>query len=157
VKKTLIALLGAVVLPAFAADVACPDLAAAVQVAPCPSEEELEFTYNGFCGDNARLYAKDVDTCTTFQHYKRVKNIALWEAANGEFQAYVSCDINPAKVKASKPQHISVGPAGKGSKVTRVACEYEIGVTFAHRTRAACKVVGDGNCGAGKDCKASCE
>lgn len=147
------------VTPAPAAEVACPDLAAAVQVAPCPSEEELQYTYNGYCGDDARMYAKgkDVDTCVSYENYRAMKNIALWEAAGGEFQAYVSCDVEPAAVKAAKPLKIVVGTA---NKLTRVACDYGDDIVFVHRSHAACKVGGKvrgpGEC-SGAACKADCE
>ena len=95
--------LGIVLHPlASAAEISCPDLGKAVQVAPCPSEEELRYTFNGFCSDNSRLYAKDMDTCVSYQNYRQVKNIALWEAAGGEFQAYLSCDLAPAAIQAAK-------------------------------------------------------
>ena len=145
--------------PAFAAEIACPDLSAAVQVAPCPSEEELRYIYNGYCGEDARMYAKgkDVDTCVRYENYRQLKNIALWEAGRGEFQAYVSCDLDPAAVKAAKPVKIVVGTA---NKLTRVACEYGDNITFVHRMRAACKVGGPahgmGEC-SGVACKAECE
>ena len=42
---------------AVAANFSCPDLAGAVQVNACPTEEELKFTYNGYCSDNAKAYA----------------------------------------------------------------------------------------------------
>lgn len=138
---------------AFAGEVACPTLSTAVQVEPCPSEEELRYTFNGFCGDNARLYAKDMDTCVSYENYREVKNIALWEAGGGEFQSYVSCGLDPVAVKAAKARRIVVGKAGK---LTRVACEYAQGIVFAHRTRSACKVVGDDICPDG-NCRASCD
>lgn len=142
-----------VLVPAFAGEIACPDLSAAVQVAPCPGEEELRYTFNGFCGENARMFAKDTDTCVSYENYRKVKNIALWEAGGGEFQSYVSCELAPAAVKAAKAQRIGVGKAGK---LTRIACEYGEGIVFAHRTRAACKVEGDGAC-QGANCKANCD
>lgn len=144
---------------AFAAEIACPDLSAAVQVAPCPSEEELQHTYNGYCSDDARMYAKgkDMDTCVSYENYRAMKNIALWEAAGGEFQAYVSCDLAPATVKAARATKIMVGTA---NKLTRIACEYGDNITFVHRTRAACKVGGPahgmGEC-SGAACKVECE
>lgn len=138
---------------AFAGAVSCPDLAQVVQVAPCPSEEELQYTFTGFCSDNARLYAKDMDTCTSYQNYRQVKNIALWEAAGGEFQAYLSCDLAPAAIQAAKARGIAVS---KVAKLTRVARDYGDGIVFVHRTHAACKVEGDGAC-AGAACKADCK
>ncbi|HAF56158.1 MAG TPA: hypothetical protein DCL01_13325, partial [Thauera sp.] len=41
--------------PARADTLSCPALSAAVQVAPCPTDAELQYTFMGFCGDNARL------------------------------------------------------------------------------------------------------
>ena len=76
-------------LPALAETIVCPDPAKAVQVATCPSEEELKYTYNGFCGDDRRLYAKDIDTCASYENYRKEKNLALWESADGVFQAYL--------------------------------------------------------------------
>ena len=74
---------------AHAETLSCPALDKAVQVAACPSDAELQYTFMGFCGDNARLYGRDVFTCATFENYKQVKNIALWESANGSFRASV--------------------------------------------------------------------
>jgi hypothetical protein len=156
-KLVLFALCCGIALPAAAADIACPDLAAATQVAACPTEEELKYTFMGYCGDNARLYGQDAITCTSLENYKKLKNNALWEAAGGDFQGYVSCDLDPAAVKAAKPLRITVGKADKAGKLTRIACEYDNEIVFAHRTRAACKVAGDGDCGSGKSCKAACD
>ncbi len=143
----------AAALPAAAKDVACPDLASAVQVASCPSEEELRYTFMGYCSDNARMYSKD-DNCASYETYRKLKNIALWESADGEFQAYVSCDLSPAITKAAQPQKISVGKAGK---LTRLACDYGEGIVFTYRTRAQCTVSGDGACAPGAPCKARCD
>ena len=41
---------------AAAATVACPDLAGAVQVASCPAEEELRYTFSGYCSDYGKAY-----------------------------------------------------------------------------------------------------
>jgi hypothetical protein len=152
-RFAVLALCCAITLPAIAGDIACPDLATAVQVATCPGEEELKYTYTGYCGDNARLYGKDKEVCESYTSYRKLKNVALWESADGEFQAYVSCDMTPAAIKAAKPKRMAVGLAGK---LTRVACDYGSEITFAHRTRAQCQVVGDGNCSDGSGCKASC-
>ncbi len=129
--------------PAFAGEVACPDLSAAVQVMPCPSEEELQYTFKGYCSDNARMFAKgeEMDHCVSYENYRKVKNIALWEAGGGAFQGYVSCGLDPAAVRAAKVQGITVGKAGK---VTRIACDYGQGIVFAHRTRGECKAAGEG-------------
>lgn len=156
-KLALLALCYGIALPAAAADIACPDLAGAAQVAACPTDDELKYTFMGYCGDNARLYGQDAITCTSLENYKKLKNIALWEVAGGDFQGYVSCDLDPAAVKAAKAVRVMIGKVDKSGKLTRVACEYEHGITFAHRTRAACKVAGDGACGGNTPCKASCD
>lgn len=155
-KHALIALvltLGAT-LPAIAETLACPDAAAAVQVATCPSEEELKYTYTGFCADNARMYGKDKETCATYENYRKAKNIALWESKDGAFQAYISCDLPAGTLQQLKPLAIAVTRQGK---LTRLACTYPEGVTFTYRTRAECKVRGDGNCAADPAaCQADC-
>jgi hypothetical protein len=152
-RSVLFALGCALTLPVFAGDVACPDLATAVQVAACPTEDELNYTFTGYCSDNARMYGKDTMTCTSLENYKKLKNIALWEVAGGDFQAYVHCDLDPAAVKAAKPQRVSVDKAGK---LTRVSCDYGDDVVFIYRTRSACQVEGTGACTDGKPCKVSC-
>ncbi len=146
--------LGAV-LPVCAETIACPDLAKAVQVATCPSEEDLKYTYNGFCSDDKRLYAKDYDTCASYANYRKLKNVALWESADGAFQAYLSCDRPAGALKNLKPVSIAVSKQGK---LTRLACSYPQEVVFTHRTKAQCKVQGEGNCAADPAaCKASCD
>lgn len=152
-RLIVLALVCVVALPANAGEISCPDLAAAVQVATCPSEEELKYTYTGYCSDNARLYGKDKDTCESYENYRKLKNIAYWESADGEFHAYLSCDLDSAAIKAARPQAVAVGKAGK---LTRVACDYGNGIIFAHRTRNACQVAGDGKCAAGAACKVVC-
>ncbi|MBI4755360.1 MAG: hypothetical protein HY778_08085 [Betaproteobacteria bacterium] len=145
----------AITLPALADTLACPDPATAVQVATCPSEEELKHTFIGYCSDNARMYARDTDTCTRYENYRRLKNVALWESQDGAFQAYVSCDLPAGALKTLKPAAIAVTRQGK---LTRLACSYPEGIVFTHRSRAQCKVQGDGNCAADPAaCKADCD
>ncbi|MBU0752140.1 MAG: hypothetical protein KJ787_12780 [Gammaproteobacteria bacterium] len=135
--------------------VACPDLATAVQVATCPSEEELKYTFTGYCSDNSRAYRGDTDVCTDYRSYRKLKNVAMWESADGMFQAYVSCDLPPEKVRQAKAVAIK---SGKQGKITRLACSYGEGLTFTYRTRAECKVQGAGNCAADAGaCKAGCD
>lgn len=134
--------------------IACPDPAKAVQVATCPSEDELKYTFTGFCSDDRRAYARDTDTCSSYENYRKVKNVALWESADGAFQAYLSCDLPADALRRLKPVGISVSRQGK---LTRIACSYDEKVTFTYRTKAACKVQGDGNCAADPAaCKADC-
>lgn len=138
---------------AAAESVSCPDLAAAVQVMPCPPEDELHYTFTGYCGDNARIYGKDGEHCADYAAYRRLKNVALWEAANGEFRTYLSCDLPAAEIKAAKPVRMAVTTQGK---LTQVVCHYRDGVAFSYRTKAACKVVA-GDCATTGGCQASCD
>lgn len=154
-KRPLLALalaLGAA-LPARAETFACPDTAAAVQVATCPSEEELKYTHTGFCADSARMYGKDKETCASYESYRKAKNIALWESKDGAFQAYISCDLPTDTLKKLKAVSIAVTRQGK---LTRLACSYPEDVTFTYRTKAECKVQGDGSCADPAACKADC-
>lgn len=132
----------------------CPNLSTAIQVGSCPSEEELKYTFNGYCSDNARMYEKGTDACTDYQEYRRMKNTAPWEAGNGVFQAYLSCDLPATSLKNVAPASIAVARQGK---ITRVVCTYQDEIVFTYRTRAECKVEGDGNCSTeGAACKANC-
>lgn len=140
--------------PVLAEGRSCPDLATAVQVAVCPSDEELKYTYIGYCGDNARLYGRDGDTCETFEHYRKAKNIALWESVDGAYSGYLSCETSDEAIRAAKPARMTV--ERKGS-LTRLICSYAGDVSLVHRTKAVCKVEGDGDCSAAGNCQASCE
>ena len=141
-------------LPAMTASVTCPDLAQAVQVGACPAEEELRYTYAGFCSDDAKAYKGETDVCTDYQAYRKLKNVALWESADGNFSAYVSCDRPPAQVKVAKA--VSVRAAKQG-KITLLVCGYGDGLNFTWRTRAECKVEPGAKCGAGPvACTADC-
>lgn len=122
----------------------CPDLATARQVGACPAEEELRYTFTGFCSDNARLYNwNEEQVCSDYTLYRRLKNVALWEAEGG-FQGYLSCELAPERIRTAQPSRLSVTKVGK---MTRIACEYAPGVVFAHRTKAACRIEGSGECG----------
>lgn len=140
---------------AAAAEIACPNLATAAQVASCPSEEELLFTFNGYCSDNARMYGKGAEVCTDYQLYRKKKNVALWETSDGSFHAYLSCDLPPASVKQAKVATIAVG---KDGKMTRVTCGYDDDIVFSYRSKESCRV---DNAAACRDntavCKAVCE
>jgi hypothetical protein len=137
-----------------AGELTCPDLSKATQVATCPSEEELKYTFNGYCADNARLYEQDKETCASFENYRKLKNVALWESADGEFQAYVSCDLTGDTIRAAKARRVSVGKAGK---LTRVSCDYGDDIVFAYRTRASCRTSNAGQCIEGQACGVRCD
>lgn len=134
------------------ATMACPDLAAAVQVGTCPTEEELQYTYVGYCSDNARMYAKDNDECANYQAYRRLKNLVLWESANGDFSGYVSCDLPLEKLRAARAQAVRVARQGS---ITRLVCSYGEGLSFTHRTRTTCTPPAEATC-TGAACQADC-
>ncbi len=150
----LSALLALTFSPALAADFSCPDAAKAVQVGDCPSESELKITFASYCSSNDRMQDKGDTVCKDFNDYKKIKNIALWEAGEGVFHAYLSCDLAPEKIKAAKPTGMRIAREGK---INRLICVYNDGIIFTHRTRAECKV-GTDNCGPDPaSCKAVCE
>jgi hypothetical protein len=154
-KLSLLAFVLLVSLPpaAMAAAVSCPDLATAAQVAACPTEAELEYTFTGYCSDNSRMYKNDDDVCNDYKRYRTLKNIALWESGDGAFNAYVSCDLPPEKLKSAKVSSVKVGKQGK---MTQVICGYGDGLNFTYRTRSECKVEGTHCASNPADCKASC-
>lgn len=137
---------------AHAETLSCPVLDKAVQVAACPSDAELQYTYMGFCGDNARLYGRDVFTCATFENYKAVKNTALWESENGSFSGYLNCNLDPAKLRGSRALKMSVE---QKSGLTRLICDYENDQRMVMRTKGTCTVEAV-DCSSG-ECRASCE
>ncbi|MDP2823887.1 MAG: hypothetical protein Q8O52_14575 [Sulfuritalea sp.] len=154
-RLLVVFLLGSPLSATLAADVSCPDLATAVQVGACPAEEELRHTFNGYCSDNARTYKGDSDVCTDYRLYRTLKNVALWESADGNFNGYVSCDRPLASVKSAKISGVRVGKQGK---MTQFVCSYGEGVRFTFRTRAECKIDGGGDCKSdAAACKAKCE
>lgn len=150
----LAALCGVFSLSALAETVPCPDLASAVRVGVCPSEEELKLTYVGYCSDNARIYRRDNEACLDYQDYRKMKNIALWESKDGEFNAYVSCDLPEARVREARASSVSVA---KQSGMTRLMCGYGEGLTFVRRARAECRVAGEAGACSGASCAATCD
>jgi hypothetical protein len=136
--RTLLAVLCASLsLTASAATMVCPDLSVAAQVNACPMEEELKFTYNGFCSDASKAYANQTDSCIRYEDYRAMKNFALWESKDGEFSGYVSCDLPVSQVKTLTSTGMKVELQGK---LTKVVCSYPQGVTFTYRTKATCSV-----------------
>lgn len=148
-------LLSLLSLSSGAAQLTCPDLAAARQVNACPSEDELKHTYSGFCSDDKKAYAGETDNCMRYKDYRAMKNTALWESADGGFDGYVSCDLPPAKVKTLKASGMTVARQGS---ITKVVCSYPNGVNFTYRTKGACKVDDDKACAANPSaCQAACD
>jgi hypothetical protein len=137
---------------AAAETVRCPDLAVAVQAGTCPAEEDLRYSYHASCSDDARMYRGDNELCADYRRYRKVKNVVLWESADGAFQGYVSCDVSATTLRQARAASMSVGKQGK---ITRLACSYGEGVVFSYRSRGECKVeVAD--CTAG-NCTAECQ
>jgi hypothetical protein len=155
-KFYVLALLVAATLPsAQAATLSCPDLATAVQVGTCPTDEELKYTFTGYCSDDARAYRGETDVCTDFQRYRKMKNVAMWESVDGVFDAYVSCELPKVALKAAKLSGMRVGKQGK---VTQLICSYGNGVSFTYRTRDEGTVGSSVDCSASAaSCKANCE
>lgn len=140
---------------ALAADLVCPDLKTAVQVGVCPTEDQLKYTFTGYCSDDAKAYKGETDVCTDFQRYRQMKNIVLWESADGVFDAYVSCDLSKDVLHRTKVSGLRLGKQGK---LTQIVCSYGDGVNFTYRTRAQCKLDAGVNCSAAPEsCKASCD
>lgn len=141
--------------PAMAATVSCPDLGTAVQVGTCPAEEELQHTFTGYCSDDGKAYRGETDVCTDYQLYRKLKNVAMWEAADGAFTAYLSCDLPTLGVRQAKASAVKVVKQGK---MTQLVCRYADNVSFTFRTRAECKIDPDANCAADPAaCKANCK
>ncbi|MCX7148877.1 MAG: hypothetical protein NTY05_05625 [Rhodocyclales bacterium] len=139
---------------AMAATVSCPDLAAAVPVGACPAEDELKYTFTGYCSDDAKAYKGETDVCTDYQRYRALKNVALWESGDGVFNAYVSCDLPKERLKGARVSGVKIGKQGK---MTQLVCSYGEGVSFTYRTRAECRIEGGGDCVADPAaCKAIC-
>lgn len=139
---------------AWAGPLACPDLAQATQVGACPSEEELQYTFTGYCSDDNKAYRGETDVCTDYRLYRTMKNVALWESGDGQFDGYVSCDQSAVAVRSAKPHSLQLFRQGK---LTRLVCSYGEGLQFTHRTRAQCQVAAS-TCGAdGTGCTATCE
>lgn len=142
-------------LSAGATQLACPDLAAAVQVNACPSEDELKHTYNGFCSDSAKAYANETDSCLRYSDYRQMKNVAFWESQDGVFDGYVSCDLPAGKFKALKATAMKIVVQGK---LTKVVCSYPKGVNFTYRTKDACRIGNEKSCAAdAANCLATCD
>jgi hypothetical protein len=139
---------------AMAATVACPDLATVVQVGACPSEEELKYTFTGYCSDNSKAYKGQTDVCTDYRLYREFKNTALWESADGEFSAYVSCDLPADTLRKAKATAVKVVRKGK---LTTLVCSYGKNLSFSYRTHDECRPA-TANCGSDPGgCTASCQ
>lgn len=115
----------------------CPDLAQIVQINACPTEEELQYTFTGYCSDNAQIYAGKTDPCVRYESYRQMKNVALWESPDGKFDGYISCDLPRSAFAGIKPAGIRMVAQGK---LNKLVCAYPQGIAFTFRTKAACAV-----------------
>lgn len=139
---------------AQAETVSCPELGAAVQVNACPTEDELQYTFKGYCSENARMYDQGEQVCTDYALYRLLKNVSLWETRDGRFDGYVSCETGPVPLAQARAVKLAVSKQGS---VTRVACSYDVGVTFTYRTKAKCTAVATDCSSTPGTCKAECE
>ena len=95
----------------------------------------------GLIGDVARAGSEGTET----------NAVAI--AAN--FMAYLSCELPADRIKAARASQVAVSRQGK---IIILACHYDQGITFTHRSRRECTVVGDGHCAVDPTaCRASCE
>ena len=148
-------LLAALSLGATAGTMTCPDMAGAVQVNACPSEDELKHTYSGFCSDTAKAYANQTDSCIKYEDYREMKNVALWESKDGAFSGYISCDLAADKLKTGKATAMLVERQGK---LNKLVCSYPNNVRLTYRTKAACAVDNEKACKANPaSCTATCD
>lgn len=132
----------------------CPDPATLAQVGVCPAEEELQYTFKGYCSDNKRMYDEGDQVCTDYALYRKLKNVSLWETRDGRFVGYLSCDPGAAERAAAKPVKLGIGKQGS---VTRVACSYDTGIVLTHRTKAKCVALASDCPGDAAACQAQCE
>lgn len=138
-----------------AVELTCPELAQAVQVGACPTLDELRYTFTGFCANDERNYRGSTEVCTDFDRYRKLKNIALWESADGVFSGYATCDAMPDAIRQSRVSGIR---SFKQGRITVLACSYGDLLTLSHRTRGECRITNAASCPADPAaCRASCE
>jgi predicted secreted protein len=99
------------------------------------------------------MYRGENDVCHDYARYRKLKNIVMWESADGAFQGYVSCDVPAATLRQAKAVAMTVAKQGR---ITRLTCGYGDGIAFTWRTRAECKVQTAG-CTAAAPCEAQCD
>jgi len=137
---------------AHAETLSCPALDKAVQVAACPSDAELQYTFLGFCGDNARLYGRDVLTCASFENYKAVKNTAYFVLLTVIPGTDLNCNLDTALLRGSRALKMRVE---KKNGLTRLICDYENDQRMVMRSKGTCTVEA-ADCSGG-ECRARCE
>lgn len=115
----------------------CPQPEQLRQVNACPTEEQMRAHFNGFCSENSNAYQGKTGPCTDYQEFRRLKNTALWESADGAFDGYLSCETPVSSIQKSNLTRMLA--TQKGS-ITAVMCLYGSDVVLTHRTRKTCTV-----------------
>lgn len=115
----------------------CPQPEQLRQVNACPTEEQMRAHFNGFCSENTTAYQGKTGPCTDYQEFRRLKNTALWESADGAFDGYLSCETPVSSIQKSNLTRMLA--TQKGS-ITAVMCLYGSDVVLTHRTRKTCTV-----------------
>ena len=156
--KLIVSLVAAFMLalpmPVLAETIACPSLQSAVQVGTCPGEEELRYTFRGYCSDNKRMYDQGEQLCLDYGIYRAAKNVALWESSDGRFSGYLSCDTPKGARDAAQPIEVKVAVQGS---VNQMSCIYANNDKLTHRTKARCTVAATACTSAAVACEASCD
>lgn len=115
----------------------CPSQEQMRQINACPTEEQMRAHFNGFCSENSNAYQGKTGPCTDYQEFRRLKNTALWESADGAFDGYLSCETPVSSIQKSNLTRMLA--TQKGS-ITAVMCLYGSDVVLTHRTRKTCTV-----------------
>lgn len=147
-------LVGLALPAARAATMSCPELDTAVQVGACPAEEALQSAFTGRCGGGDVTAKDDPDVCSDYLRYRKLKNVARWEAADGVFNADLSCDLPTLGVRQARVAAVKLVKQGK---ITLLVCNYADGVSFIRRTRAKCQLEAPDDCVSNPaGCRARC-
>ena len=146
----------ALLLAAFASQaqtLSCPTQEQMRQVNACPTEGQLLASFHGFCGDDSKAYQGQTGPCADYEVFRRMKNTALWESADGAFDGYLSCET--ASPASALPRLSGVRVEKKGP-ITALVCQYGPDTQLTHRTRKACTV--PASCASDPaQCQAVCE
>lgn len=141
--------------PAAAETLACPDLRGARQVASCPTEAELRYTFVGYCSDNARMYDGKADACTDFATYRKVKEhravgiggrrvrrVSVVRArARGDLRGEAGANRG-AEQGRPHPRRSAISATASGSRTAREPSAASRGPVSATRPRAVARAAG---------------
>ena len=138
---------------AFAETLTCPSAATLVQVGACPGEDDLRYTYRGYCSDNQRMYDKE-QLCLDYETYRAAKNVSLWESPDGRFAGYLSCALSEGARAQLQARELSVSKQGA---LNKVACHYDQGVVLTYRSKQTCVAEATACATDASACKARCD